>query len=389
LLHLCDAVWRPQNGRPRLAAFCFAISSAALLLFLGQTPAAEWFVRHCDELSPPFLAITWTGSAAGLIALAVTRSGGPNRVFFCTVTVIALIGFALAWPWIGPCVQSPYGHLPPDTQDMIATRIMEARPITATIANDPITGLSYFGPALVVTLLATLRWAKRRRNPATTPPGVVYLVVIAWIGVIASFWQMRQIVILATVVPALTGYVVAPALIDRMARPTGATQMKLYGLALVTLFQPMLVVFGVQGYLRVASDQAVTGEVMGALQDAACTVPEKVAGLNVVPPGTLLTGTNLGPLLIMQTHHAALVAPYHRSNAALTNQRLLEVPDAGQFAAQLSALGGTGFVVCAGSFYGARDSVGTLAAKGEAPTGFAKVPLAVADVLLFVKDDLE
>ena len=383
LLHVVDAAVGREGGRARLGLYCGALLFGGLMLFVGQTPVAEWSLPYCDELGLPLITLTAIGCGAAIVGLAIPAARGRPLLFFGSVACAAALGLIAAWPMLSHCLQPPYANLPVETRTMISATIMEAEPLLVLLHQFPTIAYSYFGPALAVLVLATIRFARTRDTGGGH--AVAYLLAIGWLGVIASFWQMRQVVILATVVPVLTGYVVAPVLRRRLALPTRRSQLALYAVCALTLFQPVLLIAAEATFA--ASQAAAEGDVMSvgegtASTDEACNDTAQLASLNALPPATILTSTNLGPRLIMATHHSGLAAPYHRSNAAFTNGFILRLSEADAVLARMAEVGADMLVVCKGSLY-APDSIGTRLARGETVPGFRRVPLAGTDVMAF------
>lgn len=383
LMHVVDAALGRTGGRTRLVGYCAALFLGAVVFFLGQTPAAQWTQPYCDELGMPLITLAGIGCASALAGLIVPGSKGRPALFLLGVAAAAGVGLAVGWPILSPCLQAPYANLPHETREMISTSIIEALPLFTFASQSPTVAYSYFGPALAVLCLATIRYSRNRRDAGAG--AVVHLLVIGWIGLLASTWQMRQVVILATVVPVLTGYLVAPVLHRRLTAPSGRTQMALYGVAAVTLFQPALLI-GAE--VTLATSQAAAGGDVAAIgagfagEDEACNDLTQLAALNAIPPSVILTGTNLGPRLIMATHHSGLAAPYHRSNAALTNGFILRLDDPDAALSRMSDIGADVIVVCKNSHYGV-NAIGTRLAVGEAVPGFDPIALTGTDVMAF------
>ncbi len=389
VLHVFDAAFGRAGARPRLMAFCIAIFGSSVLFFLAQTPSAEWMVHHCDELALPFIAIAGIGAASGLAGLALPQKLRGPAPFLGAVSLVAVIGFAVAWPLLSPCLQAPYANLPEETQAIISSRIVEALPLADFIERYPSNAASYFGPAIAVLVIASVMLARGITQGAARSV-IGHLLVVGWIGMLASVWQMRQVVILATVVPVLTGYVVGHFLTARMAGRSGRSQLALYAVTALTVFQPVLLV-GAESIFAPSQAQAQVqskGQVNHATkpargQDAQCYDFAKLDALNKIEPGTLLTGLNLGPRMIMATHHAGLSAPYHRSDAALTNGFAYQLTDVQAFQERLNALGADMFLVCRNSVYGSADGIGSRLAAGETIAGFTQLDVGVPDLMVF------
>lgn len=381
--HVVDHAFGREGSAKRLAGFCGMLSVSAVIMFLGQTPPAEWAVLYCDELALPFLTIACIGSAAGLASLLVPDDRKRPWMVLGIVAAVSGLGLALSWSLVGGCVQSPYGNLPEDTQHFIATAIAEALPLVAFAQQMPQAAINNFAVAGVATLGATVLYIWQLRAPDGTPPGLGHLLAFAWIGLLASLWQVRQVVILAGLVPFLVGYLVQFFVALRLRRPTALTQGAMYAAFALTLFQPVLItgVSEVQAAVPRAKDDTEAG--VWSAFDAACSDLETLSHLNAVAPGPILTNLNLGPALIFATHHAALSAPYHRSNAAIVNGKAFELTEEPAFRAALDRIGTNRFLVCQDGSYGDDTSMGSRLAAGEAIAGYDRIDVGAPALMLF------
>lgn len=371
-----------SNARARMTAFCLTLMLAAPLAHMGQTAPGAWMQAACDKLSPPMLSVVWVGGLAALSVHALpSRWAGPVPSLLLTAAV-ALVGLGLIYPLIGSCLTDPYGHLPPAAQDLIATGIIEALPLTDFAARYPATAVELFLPAFGAVTLAALLWLVAGRGQADSAAPL--LLILAGVGVVTCAVQVRQIVLLAPVVPALAGYALARAYDLRAGdRPGLGGPALLGGLALILL----PAVAGERLTLALTPRDAGPGGSPGSsagaalTQDADCAIPSVIETLNAAAPGTVLTPLNLGPKVSAFSHHAALSAPYHRSAAALLNGYAPFTEPAEGLIRAARDSGASYILVCAGSSYG--ESAATRLARGEVLPGFQPVDTGTAPLLLF------
>jgi hypothetical protein len=390
LLHVFRAASSAPEPRTRLAAYCAAIAVFSLIFFLGQTAPHGWFVSQCDKLSPPYLLISAMGAFSGVAALTVPASQKHPAVFIAIVGAVTGIGLYVGWSVISPCLQSPYSNLPQIAQVYIQERISEALPLHVHAAADPLIFMQYFGPAIVALVAATAIWL-RERHLGRQSDGVWQVLFIGWIGFVACIIQNRQIVLLAVVTPFLTGYAVRLALQSFFSARTGRSRAVLWAAVALTLFQPVLssAFFGIWNRSPRASPVAATQNAKAqpkwkdGLQDERCNNLQTLARLNAIPSGRVLSSLNLGPRLIMTTHHIAMAAPYHRNADAIMNGF---VPFSGTAATLTQTATDQEIdyiVVCRRSNYGDGTSIGTRLASGETVPGFTAMALDDPNLMIF------
>ncbi len=396
ILHVVKAAIFSTKSRARLAAFCVSIAISSLVFFVGQTAPHDWFVTQCDKLSVPYLLICGIGAGSGLAALVVHDSKKYPAVFIATVAIVAIILLIISWPVITPCLQAPYANLPQIAQTFINEHITEALPLHVYAARNPLSFLQYFGPAITALIAATVIWLRQQYlgRPAEE---IWQILLFGWIGLLACIFQSRQIVLLAAVTPFLTGYAVRPALQSYFDARTGTSRILLWTAVTLTLFQPLLssTLIGLWKTSPLRPSFAASKDVdvqptqaSGAL-DENCDNLQTLALLNTLPPARVLSSLNLGPRLIMATHHIGMAAPYHRSADAIINGF---IPLSGTTALLTQTFANQAIdyvVVCRASNYGDANSIGTRLASGETVPGFEAVTLDHPDLMIFRRTSLE
>jgi hypothetical protein len=311
--------WRLWRGVPgsaaRLGAFALTMAFGALLLFAGQTAPTEWTRARCDELAPPVLAVLAVAAGTSLAAIAAARRLDGAAHAAGLATLLAL-GGALALYVMAPCASGPYGALPEVLRSAISTRIVEAAPAHVfAIRGLPIFYINLL-PAYLVVVLATLVWLRARRSgrgrAAEEAAGLFLL--FGWIGVAASLYQIRLLVLAAPVIPLLTGYLIGALFEARRARrgATGPALRLMAGVA-STLLLPWL---SLAAIILASLAPSAAGPAPRFDPDD-CRSTSVLQSLAALPPGRVLTYTNLGPAVLLLTDHSVFAAPYHRSAEAL------------------------------------------------------------------------
>lgn len=376
---------RPGVGR-QLAGFSLALAGGATLLFMGQTAPAEWLLARCDELSLPYLALAWAGAGIclALVVLSPRLPGVALRAGM--LVVLAVGGIAALSPLLGPCASGPYDSLPPDVQNLITGRIIEARPTLPYLWAANGLGFRFVVPAAMAVVLGSVFWACQMwRGDGDDDGGAArdrlgVLLLFGWLGVIGALFQIRLILMGAAAVPMLMGAVIAMLLAaGREGRFAQFGAVPALVAACLTLLLPTL-----HGALTGGGGAggAMTTSDARMVDADACREPDLLRSLNTVPRGVILSSSSYGPPLLLLTHHDALAGPYHRSADAIANGA---VPFDGDEDAMREALDRTGadyLLLCRQARYGDGTSFATRLAAGQAAEGLVPVEGPDAALLL-------
>ena len=373
-------VFDQKTGTRRLLeAFCLALAAGSLLFWLGLTATALRAQPVCDQLGTPMLSVIAVAVVAALLPL-VLRDRIPGVVFQVGATMaLTAIGLAIAWPLLGPCISGPYGDLPPELQEMISTRITEAKPFTLYLQTQTYEALGFVIPVFVALIAGIVLWWSRRGGPEAgqTQNAILgQLLLLCVFGVGLMFLQMRTVILVASVVPAIGGVCCAVLLNAYLETRSPAKAALMFLVA-----------------LSIASPQLLLGPLVPSLkgkvaqrEGANCRNYETLLALNEVPPAVILNSTNMGAPLLWATHHSTLAAPYHRSADAFMNGALgfdLEEP---AFETLAREQGATHVLLCAGQTYASGFLTGLVA--GDVSVAWLRpVPLSNDDQLLFALQD--
>jgi hypothetical protein len=306
------AVFNAQGATSRLAGFCLALLIGSLLFFAGQTAPSQWFTPHCDALSTPYLAILLIATVSCGLPLAFYHRMRHPATRLGVTAAITFIGLWLFSDLISPCLAGPYGMLPLEVQDFITSRISEALPGPAFAMLRPLSFIDIVTPILVVTVLASLFWLKRRKDWTETERAAIsQMLIFAWLGLLGSMIQIRMNIIAAPALPFLAGFVFSQMLRGLLAqrRRRDFAGLILAAIAVFYIQQtngPMLAV------TEVLTRQDLSRKIESATSDKGCRNEATLAHLDRLPPARILTMMNLGPDLLLTTHHYPLSVPYQR-----------------------------------------------------------------------------
>lgn len=309
LLVLADWVHHGERAAGMLAGYGAGLFGASLLLFGLQTAPALWSVPTCDALSPPWLLLTAGAAAIGGAALLAERRG-MGRVGRCGLTALVGAGMAAGFLRIAPaCLAGPFAGMDDLVRTAWLDQVDEMRTFPQFLRSEPDVALPNIMPILVAAFYAVAmafreQVAERRR---------FFIVAAALIGpgALIALGQARGMYVAGAFVPLLGAIALDRAIVALRMPGSG-----LHRLALVLLAMAMLSkawAFVIAQPTRLLAPAAIGAQSVPATNWRTCTAPAAYAALDRLPPGLVLSSIDLGPALLLMTHHAVVAAPYHRN----------------------------------------------------------------------------
>ena len=359
--------------RRLLIAFCLSLGLGSVVLWLGQAAPASRLMPICDQLGTPTLALIWIAVAASLAPLALGAWLRGPVAHLGVTAVLTGAGLLVVWSLVSPCLAGPYANLPVDLQEFISGRISEARPGLAYAQIRPAAFVEFVLPVFVATFAGAVMWMTMRRDEVdnTAVLGLLFL-CLAGIGMI--FVQMRAVIMAATVVPIVAGYVLGRLLQGYLSNrgPMQALLILAVGTAVISpgLLTPVL---------RPLLPERSGGS---ALSDTAnCRSYEALIALNEAPPGLVLNHFNFGPAVLWATHHDVLSVGYHRSASGIRYGVMPFELEADAMEAYVKASDATYLLLCRGFTY--RGAGARALADGATADWLNPVAIPSDDQLLF------
>jgi hypothetical protein len=343
-----------QGQRRRLAAYAtslVATTGAGFLMFGSEANRQA----VCDALSPVWLSDAAVGGALMFGLAALKLEGWKARLGAAALAGALVAGFhALIWPH---CLQRLEG-VSPEATELWLDHVREARPFyrhdwrNATMAMTlPATGL--FGWALLVWRA----WKQRaegsdllRRTLAVALPAIAAFALLFWQTRAAPAAQMMAL-------PAATALIVLIA-----AKWLDSPRLWLHAPAILLV----LVGFGAAVPLAIQLvPREPTGAAMKRVSVANRTCPSlrALAPIQRQPKGIIFTFIDLGPRIIVATHHDAIGGPYHRNDRAIADVMKAFRGDEAQAHRIVSEYGSDYLMICP-------DMSTATIFMGEAPNGF-------------------
>ncbi len=299
-----------QGQRRRLATYAAALvatTGAGFLIFASNANR----MAVCDALSPVWLSDAAVGGAIMLALASMRLEGWKGRLALAVAGGAAVSGFhALAWPH---CLQRLEG-VSPEATELWLDHVREARPfyrhawkIGATAIALPVTALAGW---------ALLSWRAWKQGPggrdllyrtlAVALPGIA--------GFVLLFWQMR-----AAPAAQMMALPAATALIVIVAAPWLQSPKLWKHVAAIIV---VLLAFGAAvpvGLELVPGEKPNPMRAKVAAANKRCPSMAALAPINAQPRGTVFSFIDLGPRLIVATHHDAIGGPYHRNDKAIAD----------------------------------------------------------------------
>ena len=299
-----------STQRRRLATYAAALvatTGAGFLIFASDANR----MAVCDALSPVWLGDVAVGGAIMLGLASLRFESWKSRLAAAAAGGAMVAGFhALAWPH---CLQRLEG-VSPEATELWLDHVREARPfyrhawkIGATALALPLTALA--GWALIAWRASRSGEGERDlllRTLAVALPGIA--------GFVLLFWQMRaapaaQMMALPAAT-ALIVFVVAPWLKSpQLWKHVAAIAVALFAFGAAV---PV-------GLSLVPGEKLTPIRANVAAANRRCPSMAALAPINAQPKGTVFSFIDLGPRLIVATHHDAIGGPYHRNDKAIAD----------------------------------------------------------------------
>lgn len=312
LFVLSDWVLNGQRATGMLAGFGIALFGTSVLLFGLQTAPALWTFAACDALSPPWLLLAAGGAAVGGAALLADRCGLGRTGRFA---VAAVLGAALAGAFvlIAPaCLAGPFAGMDARVRETWLNQVDEMRSFLQILRSQPDAALGNIAP-LVAAALYAAALAVREVQPDRRRFFRVIAVLMAP-GTIVALVQVRGMYVAGAFVPLMAAIALDRAIL--MVRMPASTPRRL-----AILLLPLTMLGKVWAVAAELPSHGAAPAGLGAqaadTRWTTCTDPAALAALDRLPQGLVLSLIDLGPAILLNTHHAVVAAPYHRNLVGL------------------------------------------------------------------------
>jgi len=344
-------------------------------ILLTSVPSALWGSPACDAFSVmPVGMMALIG--AGFLGMAIlgrwARTPAARLGAAVVCGAVAAGGFALAFP---ACIHGGYVQLDPVVEQQWLRHVSEAVPFSEELARLPFqaVGLLWTPVLALGYCLWRVAWMPGRGR---TLWGAVAIVLLAATAMIV--WQVRAVT-LAQALALLPLSGLAAELWTRI-QGKGPRWRRLVALIPILFVCSFILWPAIEAGYRQIALRLPGAPVPIKMQHSKCSGTLDLALLESASPALILSYIDLGPMLLFDTPHSVLAAPYHRDNDGLrATIDLFRSDDDGWIKNTLTERGIDWVVTCPGVEENsafrteAGNGLAERLAKGEVPDYLAEV----------------
>lgn len=347
----------PREGE-RLAATAVSLAGVSLLLFVATKDSAGWTINHCDAISPAHLAVLVLGAFGSVLVTSAGLSALPGKI-----ASLAGVGAAAltSMIWIAPnCSAGPFERLDPLVYNFWYLNIQEGLP---------------------------LWWQK--------PEGVIVVIGLPIVGILGSWVQLRKTqdrrrvewagLLFLLIAAALTAVFVqrAGAVANLFAIPGAVALFKAAQVRIEQISagpKRLLAMLASLAIVAPGHTVAIAGSFAGddkriqqTKRAKRCTERDYIRVLNRLPASDIAAPIDLGPSILINTHHRIIASGHHRNAAAMHDLIRIFLAQPGEARSLLRQRGIDYVVICPelpeAAHYERRSPHGMMArlAGGRAP----------------------
>ena len=362
-------IWNRAEAR-RVEGYALTLGGGTALGFALFASYANT-VERCDALTPVYLTVM---VGAGALLFCMARLNPQSRISRLSLAVAAGavigIGFAALFP---QCLGRPE-QVSAELAKNWLNNVREAKPVYTHPFRTafPIVTLPVIG--LLGAVIATKRaWDDRAPNMV----GWSAVTLFTLFACLMLLWQTRAGP--AAQLLAVPGAVALMWIAVPLLLASSNILVRVLGPVLVVLFASGTFSALSVPYLPIDKPDARTKAVQTA--GGRCPGFGNLVALNRYPPATILSFIDLGPRIIVVTHHKAVAGPYHRNGDAILDVQHAFGGSPEQFRAIAAKHGAGLLLICPNmaesTIYRARNPGGFYdrMAKGETFPFLTQLPL--------------
>ncbi len=279
-------------------AYVTAFALAAAFGMAASFAPGDWLVPACDTVSPVYLGPLFAAALIAQLASLAGLGGRNARIAVVALSAIAAVGLVYLQNPI--CLSGPYAAVDPRLFTEWMDHIREARSAIDLIRANPV---SFFG-IFAVPLLGLMAVATVGGWPAR----IAGLALAIAVGL--ALWQVRTLPFAAVLGAPILAAAAASA--ARRADTPGAYIAAGFGA------NPLIVV-AIASFLTLQLFPLTPEQVerRTSASETSCLERTEYRALAKLPPGLVLGNIAFGPLILAETPHSVLAAPYHRNTAGI------------------------------------------------------------------------
>ena len=338
-------VW-DRDEAERLAVYALTLGGGSAAGFAAFASNANYAMR-CDALTPVWLSVT---VAAGALLFLLARINPASRGARLTLALVAGAviagGFASLFP---QCLTRPE-QVSPELQRNWLNNVREAKPIY----KHPLRVALPMAVMPVIGMIGAIVAAWRRRTIGWTA-----VALFTTFACLMLLWQARAAPAAQMLaVPGIAAllWMILPWLL-RLRSPL----LRVPAIVLAVLIPTGIAAAWVVKYLPSAQPTAYANRVNRATGQ--CVRTSVLTRVNAYPATTVFTFVDLGPRLIVTTHHDAIAGPYHRNGDAILDEQHAFQGNEAQARSIMKRHGATLLLICP-------DMAESTNYRARAPGGF-------------------
>ena len=291
-----------RNEGYRLPLFLGTIAASELTLYLSVHGFGLIHQTYCDQFSPVHLAVL---SVAALLTFSVTRFAPQSPPMRLWMMALAALMTGALYRFCAPqCAGGPFAMLGPLGYRLWYLNVPEGVPLWHLGRDLALLWGLFPWIGLAGALVACLRPSPNRAEAidyaALLAVSTAIGMVVTRAGAFANMLAIPGAVTLILLLISRTEPWPMPARI--LARTITILALCPAGAAVAAM-------------LSTKAASAVSAPAAGS--DLRCGLADSLKPLDALPSTTILAPLDLGPTLLVGTHHAAVTGPYHRDPAAL------------------------------------------------------------------------
>ena len=295
----------------RLAAYLLTLSLVSTGLMFGTHGWAESLLPYCDAMSPPYVVPLWTATLLFLGLKAVLPGGGMTGRFF----IAGLAGAAALVPLFlmgRQCLAGPFETLDPFVYRNWYLKISEGLPLWRQSPETVMFSLT--GPVLgLIGYVLAIRGAREKDQARPW----LELLILALGAVALSVLVLRAMAVSNLYMLPGNVWLFYAALVQ--ARAIGRAAPRIVATVAAFALVPAMPT-ALLAHIIVNKDEQEKQEKPNSAMDQAeakCVGAGGLRGLGALPASTLFAPLDIGPMLLVYTHHSVIATNHHRNQHAM------------------------------------------------------------------------
>ena len=295
---------RDHQQRWWLVTYMQVLALALVVNFLATRGIGD-LAQHCDQIAPAHLGFF------GITALATAAlAAGPVLPRFALIGGLALAGaaglvfFGLSSP---TCLTTPFGALDPLVREYWYVQVLEGRPLWEQ-------DLALAVPVLVQLLIAlavAVQLCARSRDWLRL--WWLDYALLLGASILLSLFVWRSAALASVIAAVPLGYL-ATRLLQRVKAAHNTVHRLGAAVAVMVVLLPAAPVTLVQTLLP--DDGVRTAK---PVREANCAIGEQATKLNRFARGTVFAPLDIGPSILLQSHHSVIATSHHRAEQAMAD----------------------------------------------------------------------